>query len=204
MKTITKTCRGCGEDRPHGVRADDQTKPRALCRKCSSTYLRSWRSKNWQQRKLRDTWRGMVDRCYRPHRSERVWLKLVPRWRDYGAKGVKVCARWRGNDGFKLFCEDMGPPPTLEHTLDRINPRFGYRPSNCRWADPKTQAENRKNTVWVTAKHPETGEVETRCLGDWQRETGIDRRTISRRLRRGWSPDAAVLVEASRVSGVPF
>ena len=65
---------------------------------------------------------------------------------SYGAVGVTVCERWQK---FENFYEDMGNPPD-GYTLDRIDPFGNYEPSNCRWADKKTQANNtRKKFIRV-------------------------------------------------------
>ena len=62
-------------------------------------------------------------------------------WEDYGGKGVYVCLRWL--ESVTNFIDDMGRrPPGM--TLDRINPFGNYEPSNCRWADKWTQANNKR------------------------------------------------------------
>lgn len=79
------------------------------------------------------SWFAMRDRCEDPK---------SPSWRWYGAKGIKVCERWRE---FLPFFEDMGHRPD-GHTLDRIDPSGDYEPSNCRWATPLEQTKNRRMT----------------------------------------------------------
>jgi hypothetical protein len=59
----------------------------------------------------------------------------------YGKKDVQVCARWQK---FELFYEDMGDDNGL--TLDRIDPKGNYEPSNCRWATWTEQANNKRNS----------------------------------------------------------
>lgn len=58
-----------------------------------------------------------------------------------------VCKRWVIGDGtkcgFLCFLEDMGPRPE-GMTIDRINSEGHYTPDNCRWADSKTQASNKR------------------------------------------------------------
>lgn len=208
-----RRCARCGEEKPHGRRADS-SKPRALCVDCTKEYLREWREANWARRKLRDTWRGMIDRCHNPDRMERwnrAMAKPFAKHKDYGGAGVKVCKRWRDpKTGLAAFAADLGEPPTPLHTLDRRNPHRGYSPSNCRWADPETQAANRKNTRWVEAPDPETGEVLRLSLGAWSRKTGVARGVIARRLDRGWDPARAVttktprLVKEESLPPVPF
>lgn len=60
---------------------------------------------------------------------------------------LSVDPRWRT---FATFLGDMGPMPHQGWSLDRIDThRREYGPGLCRWADPKTQSENRANTRWV-------------------------------------------------------
>lgn len=85
------------------------------------------------------TWEAIIQRC---HNSRN------PGYRWYGARGVKVCKRWRGTRGFQNFLVDMGErPPGL--TIERKNNWRGYCPSNCRWATWKEQYKNkrRKGTI---------------------------------------------------------
>ena len=78
------------------------------------------------------SWISMKERCLNPKNPGFVY---------YGERGIQVCKRWL--DSFENFLEDMGerPPDT---SIDRINVDGSYEPSNCRWADAVTQANNKR------------------------------------------------------------
>jgi hypothetical protein len=42
------------------------------------------------------------------------------------------------------FFADVGPRPSPQHSIDRIDSNDHYRVGNCRWATPKEQTHNRR------------------------------------------------------------
>jgi hypothetical protein len=65
----------------------------------------------------------------------------------YSGRGIAVCKRWLK---FENFLTDMGEAPA-GYTLDRINGKKGYSPTNCRWATPTQQAHNSRVTKLTDA-----------------------------------------------------
>lgn len=78
-------------------------------------------------------WCSMKQRCHNPSN---------PKFADYGGRGIFVCDEWRHD--FPAFYDHIGPKPSPEHSVDRINNALGYEPGNVRWATPIEQANNRR------------------------------------------------------------
>ncbi len=75
----------------------------------------------------------------------------------------------------------MGPKPSPQHTLDRIDSDGDYTPENCRWATKMEQNQNTSQNIHITFNG------ETLCIAEWSRRTGLGRNSIMYRLAKGWS-----------------
>ena len=110
----------------------------------------------------------------------RTWAHILGRctnttdrsYKDYGGRGVTVCERWRV---FENFLEDMGPAPSIDHSIDRIDNDGHYAPENCRWTTRAQQARNTRRTIKINGV----------CLKDVCNERGISYGAVQARLRRG-------------------
>ena len=61
-----------------------------------------------------------------------------PSYPHYGGRGIKCLL-----SGWQEIVNTIGPWPGKGYSLDRINNDGHYEPSNIRWADKKTQMNNR-------------------------------------------------------------
>ena len=112
----------------------------------------------------------MQSRCRKEHADHHVYFD----------RGITVCARWLGPGGYENFLTDMGRRPSAKHSLDRKNGENGYAPENCRWATAEEQQNNRRDNIWLTH------EGVTLSASQWDRKTGIHKRTLYNRLKAGW------------------
>lgn len=98
----------------------------------------------------------------------------------YGGKGIQVCQEWL--DSFQTFLDYVGPAPSEDHQIDRIDSNGNYERGNVRWA---TRSEQIRNS---SKARPITLDGRTMLIGDWAKETGINRQTIQMRIDHyGWS-----------------
>lgn len=122
-----------------------------------------------------NSWKGMSQRCYNPKN---------PDYPNYGARGIKVCDRWKK---FANFYADMGPSPGPGYSIDRYPNRDGdYEPSNCRWANYDEQLNNTRRNAY----YEYNGETLTRS--QLARKVGLNNRTLTFRLNSGMSLEEAI------------
>lgn len=95
------------------------------------------------------------------HTTHRCWYMMNVRctdprhmaYKDYGGRGITVCEEWSWDnpDGFKNFLEYIGPRPSLELSIDRIDNNDGYKPfqkdgvtRQVKWSTMKEQRANQR------------------------------------------------------------
>jgi hypothetical protein len=123
---------------------------------------------------LYQLWQGMRARCSNPKHT---------RYSRYGGRGITVCERW--ND-FLTFVDDVGPRPSLRHSIDRIDVNGNYEPGNVRWATQREQGNNTAVNLRVTLRGEE------RTVAEWAAHLGVSPFTLYGRLKRGFSVEEAL------------
>ena len=122
------------------------------------------------QQKLCD----MKRRCYNPEEKF---------YKDYGGRGIKVCDEWmdkkEGHGNFQKWAVENGWEEG--RSIDRIDVNGNYEPSNCRWATPEEQANNRRNNNYVTINGV------TKTTSEWARQIGISQNAFTGRINSGWT-----------------
>lgn len=128
-------------------------------------------------------WLNMKRRCSNPNADN---------YKNYGARGIKVCDEWNEFEPFyewaKLngYKEEILPNGKNRLTLDRINTNGNYEPSNCRWVDIKTQANN------TTQNHIVHYKGQDYTLTQLCETFNLSIHCISWRLRNGWGVEEAI------------
>lgn len=109
---------------------------------------------------------------------------------NYGGRGIEICEEWLNDyDSFYSWANENGYKEGL--SIERIDNDKGYNPNNCKWIEMSEQSKNRRCNKYIEIN----GDIKT--ISEWARLVGIDRNTISRRLKRGISGEN--LIKRGRV-----
>jgi len=117
------------------------------------------------------TWKSMIARTTNPDDK------------NYCGRGITVCERWQGENGFANFFADMGHRPSQRHSIDRKDNDGNYEPDNCRWATRIEQSNNRRNNIIITWND------KTLSLAEWATLLGVPYGRLKSRVKMGWSHD---------------
>lgn len=120
-------------------------------------------------------WNMVKQRCLNPNNNK---------YKDYGDRGIKVCDEWMEYRTFKKWSLESGFEEHL--TLERIDTNGNYEPGNCKWANYKEQANNKRNNRLVIFENKEY------TLAELSDKAGIKSGTLSLRLDKGMTPEKAV------------
>lgn len=132
--------------------------------------------------RIDNIYKNMISRCYYPKNN---------RYKNYGARGIKVCEEWRKDRRlFYKWAYDNGYSDDL--SIDRIDVNGNYSPENCRWSTVAEQNNNRTSNHYLVIGN------ERRSIAEWSRISKVKSATISARLRYGWSAERAVFEKTSR------
>ncbi len=129
------------------------------------------------------SWGAMMARCSNPEHEK---------YHYYGGAGVSVCLFLRVSPD--SFVSAIGERPQGT-SIDRINTRGNYSCGECDECRSKCWPKNIKWSTWSEQRRNqrpeelvEIGGVRKRLV-EWASESGLDRSTISRRIKASWPND---------------
>jgi hypothetical protein len=105
--------------------------------RCSKLNLRHGQARIGKETPEYRAWYSAKARCNNPNKNN---------FPNYGGRGIKFLFK-----SFEEFFAELGPRPSPEHSIDRINNDGNYEPGNVRWATAKEQANNRRDSKDVKA-----------------------------------------------------
>lgn len=76
--------------------------------------------------------------------KQRILNPACHAYADYGGRGLTMEPDWV--DSFEAFIEHVGPRPSPDLSIDRIDNDLGYLRGNLRWATREQQARNTRAT----------------------------------------------------------
>ena len=130
--------------------------------------MRKVKGRSFYKEPWYNSYRSMMDRCENPNAHN---------YNLYGGRGIEICEDWHDIEKFEEWVKSSGYEKGL--TLERIDVNGNYEPSNCTWATRKEQANNRRNTTYVTI------DGVTKTISEWAEFSGINRSTLNNRYCQG-------------------
>lgn len=120
-----------------------------------------WQNKTPEYR----VWEGARNRCRNPNNRS---------YARYGGRGITFSAVF---DDFAVFLAEIGPRPSPNHSIDRIDNERGYEPGNIRWATRSEQFFNSRPFV-LTREQAEAIRRDPRPRSQVARAYGVSPQTV--------------------------
>lgn len=132
----------------------------------------------YRKTRLYSIYNSMKQRCNNPNASG---------YKNYGGRGIMVCAEWNKPDGLKDFAEwALSNGYTDSLSLERKDVNGNYEPDNCCWIPKNQQAKNTRRTVRVIFNGS------TMIMSDFAKLIKVDHRVVSRALKEGMTAEEIV------------
>ena len=138
-------------------------------------------SRQNHRKSLANVHNGMMIRCYKVNFHS---------YKDYGARGIKVCQEWHIQKNFREWALKNGYKPGLQ--LDRIDNNGSYEPLNCRFVSRKQNMNKTRKSRFF----PWRGRLCT--VSEIADELGKSYEFVRNRLRRGHILENEVQHESNR------
>lgn len=158
-------------------------KPTLNCKECGIKKKEKYGTKV-RGTKLYRAWDHMKYRCCNEN---------CKNYNEYGGRGIIICNEWLGEDGFTNFMKwSLENGFDQNKSIDRINNDGNYEPSNCRWTDMKTQANNKSINKII-----EYNGI-SKTMSKWAEEYGVPYGTFVKRINYGWNIERALNEEVTQ------
>jgi len=138
-------------------------------------------TRHGKQHPIYRTWRTILQRCENPN---------VYNYRNYGGRGITVCAEWHNFIPFRDWALASGWEKGL--SIDRIDNNGDYEPSNCRWVTQKENNRNKRSNRLITFNS------KTQTMAEWAEELSISYYALKHRINDLHWPIERALTEPVR------
>lgn len=123
--------------------------------------------------RLYAVWNGMRQRCLNENHYA---------FHNYGGRGITICKEWDDFSVFREWAISNGYDESADRgicTLDRIDVNLPYCPDNCRWANMREQANNRRDSIIISYNGV------TKPLKAFAEEYGVEYATAWKKYKEG-------------------